>query len=137
MLKEARIRELAGGALLIPSFSEEGKAYKTHPESGYCQCPRHQIHGICVKHRIFADAILKARDRKSYGRFNGQLIDEDIFELCKAIFSKVGRHEHPADSCKFANTVASHSYSTKAMRIAAWLRHEKVLLRHEAGRRAA
>lgn len=111
-----------GGAVLVESFSFPGTYYEVHPESGYCACPAYEHRGVCNKHVIAGEAILKARELQ----VGSELAEQVILDLAYRIFAPY-RKETPEDSYDLFLEVAACRYSTDAMINAARNRHRKVL----------
>lgn len=138
---EGRIVALNGGGFVVPSFTEEGVAYKTHPESGYCSCPRHFHRGSCEKHVAFAASVAAIRELEGRSRSFlptlARINEEKALRLCKAIFSKVERGESAVESYRLLLEVYSFRFASEGMVRQAHRRHGRVLNLNETGGRAA
>jgi hypothetical protein len=138
---EGRIVALNGGAFVIPSFTQDGVAYKTHPESGYCSCSRHFFRGDCEKHVAFAASVAAIRELESRSRMFlptlARINEEKALRLCRAIFSKVERGESAVESYELLLEVMSFRFGNEAMKHAAIKRHGRVLALNNVRGRAA
>ncbi len=123
------IVELRGGAFEIDSFTSPGVRWKTHP-NGWCQCPRYEKTGYCVKHPTLAEAVKEAR--KLW--FGKEIAERLVVELCKEIFrpvkynSKGFPDQHPIDSYSLSLKVEASRYSTPRMILEAKRRHGRILI---------
>lgn len=124
------VRELAGGALLIPSFSDPEKSYKVHADSGYCSCPAYEHKGICIKHITLGEAIQTVRTLK----FGARIAEDSVTELCMRIFAPL-KGETCRSSYDLLLETMAYRHSTDAMIRVAHKRHDRILSLHE--RRAA
>ncbi len=126
------IVELNGGALLVPSYTDVGVTYKTHPDSGYCSCKRFEFTGLCIKHVVLAEAVQEARGL----RFGSGIAEENVVELCRRIFAPLDNKEHPIDSYTLFLEAMGSRYATDLMVREAMRRHGRILAINES-RRAA
>jgi hypothetical protein len=128
---EGVIKDLPGGALSIPSFTDPEKTYKVHPATGFCQCKRYQWSGFCEKHVQTARALVKAREL----RFGSRIAERKILDLARRVYAPVKRGEHPIVSYELFLEVAGYKHAPESFVKAALKRHGRVLYLDE--RRAA
>jgi hypothetical protein len=124
------IKDLPGGALSIPSFTDPEKAYKVHVDSQYCSCPAAHFGRRGCKHLVLAEAIEKARSV----RFGRRIAERNLVELCQRIYAP-HKGDTPRRSYDLLIEVLAYRHSTDAMKQAALKRHGRVLYLDE--RRAA
>jgi hypothetical protein len=127
---EREIKDLPGGAFLIPSFTDPEKTYKVHPATGFCQCKRYAFTGHCEKHVQTARALVKAREL----RFGSRIAERKILDLAHRVYAPVKR-EHPIVSYELFLEVAGYKHAPESFVKAALKRHGRVLYLDE--RRAA
>lgn len=136
-----RIVEVNGGGFVVPSFTNEGVSYKTHPESGYCSCGRHFYRGDCRKHVAFAASVEAVRELETHSRMFlptlARINEEKAFRLCKAIFKKVEKNESAVESYTLLLEVVSFRFASEGMKRQAHKRHGRVLNLNEKTGRAA
>lgn len=134
---EGRVVAINGGAFVIESFTTEGVAYKTHPESGYCSCGRHFFRGDCQKHVAFAASVAAIRELEARSRMFlptlARINEEKALRLCKAVFSKVERGESAVESYALLLEVLSFRFASEGMKKQAHKRHGRVLNLNERG----
>ena len=130
-----------GGAFVTESFTAEGAAYKTHPESGYCSCPRHFHRGDCEKHVALAASVAAIREREAKTRgflpARASMAEDRALRLCKDLWRSVERGECVVESYELLLKVESFRFASAGMRRQAHKRHGQVLILHSAGPRRA
>lgn len=117
---EMGIRELGGGALDMPSFSDPGTSYEVHPDSGHCTCPRYKNSHYCVKHPVLGEAVLKVRRL----RFGKRLAEDKVIDLCLSIFAPIKNETRLGASDLFRETF-TYKHSTPRMRLEAYRRYRR------------
>ena len=129
--EEGRVRELPGGALSVPSFTNPNVRYKTHPESGYCACPAYAYTGKPCKHVALGEAIQNAHAL----RFGKAIAEDRVMDLCYRIFSPLD--DNYIGSYLLAVATEGYRHATPRMKFGAWRRHRRTLAMADAASRRA
>lgn len=118
---------MAEGEVLVSSFTEEGKEYRTDPERATCTCRRFEIRRTCVKHVALAEALVKMRHRRDLLPTEDEIATRRLFALARRIYSKPLKRETLADSYHLYLEILGYRYSTPRLVEAAKARHRTKL----------
>lgn len=117
------IRTLPGGVILVPSFTEEHRAYKTDPKTGFCSCKRYEVRGVCVKHTQVARAY--SNIPKSILPSLRGIHAATIMDMARRTYAPLTARETPAEAYELFAEACSYTYAGE-LRGAALARLHKV-----------
>jgi hypothetical protein len=117
----------------VPSFTNPKITYRATP-GGWCNCPRGENKGDCIKHPFLA-AQLAFIGSWRHIRPTAQT-KALLFSLVQAIFADTSK-ETPKESAHLIERCDQFQFSNRTLRKAARERHKRVISAHENKRKAA